>query len=100
MLDQEDIYAALNEVIDPELGIGFVELGLIYAVECDEENNVTITYSLTTPGCPIAGVVDEMLRDALYDLEGIGEVTPTLTFSPPWTMEMMSEDARFDLGLI
>ena len=100
MLSQEDIYAALNEVIDPELGLGFVELGLIYAVECDADNNVAITYSLTTPGCPIAGVVDSMLQDALYDLVGNGEVTSTLTFSPPWTIEMMSEDARFALGLL
>ena len=99
MLSQEEIYEALNEIIDPELGMGFVELGLIYEVECDKEDNVTVTYSLTTPGCPIAGEVEGMIKEGLYDIT-TGEITAKLTFSPPWTTEMMSEDAKFALGLL
>ena len=100
MVNEKEVYDALNEVEDPELGLGFVDLGLIYAVECDDDGNVAVTYSLTTPGCPIAGEVEGMIREGLYDVDGIGEVTATLSFSPAWKPEMMSEDAKFALGLL
>ncbi len=93
----EDVNDALREVIDPELGLDFVELGLIYGIEIDG-GVVSITYTLTTPGCPIGPQVAEQIDEFVSELEGVTEVRSELTFSPPWTPERMSEDARFALG--
>ncbi len=97
MTTAEDVTEALREVIDPELGLDFVELGLIYDVGV-EETVVKVTYTLTSPGCPIGDQVAEQIEEFVGELEGVQEVQPTLTFSPPWTPERMSEDARFALG--
>jgi metal-sulfur cluster biosynthetic enzyme len=88
---------ALREVIDPELGLDFVELGLIYDVAIDD-GTVSVTYTLTTPGCPIGPQVSEQIEEFVSELDGVEEVQPTMTFSPPWTPERMSEDAKFALG--
>jgi metal-sulfur cluster biosynthetic enzyme len=93
----EDVTDALRDVIDPELGLDFVELGLIYDVEV-EGPTVRITYTLTSPGCPIGPQVSEQIEEFVGELEGVEEVQPTMTFSPPWTPELMSEDAKFALG--
>jgi len=84
-------------VIDPELGLDFVELGLIYDVEVDGPT-VRITYTLTSPGCPIGPQVSEQMEEFVSELEGVEDVQPIMTFSPPWTPERMSEDAKFALG--
>ncbi len=93
----EDVTDALRDVIDPELGLDFVELGLIYDVEV-EGPTVRITYTLTSPGCPIGPQVSEQMEEFVGELEGVEDVQPTMTFSPPWTPELMSEDAKFALG--
>ncbi len=93
----EAVTDALRDVIDPELGLDFVELGLIYDVEV-EEGTVRITYTLTSPGCPIGPQVAEQMEEFVSELDGVQEVVPTMTFSPPWTPELMSEDAKFALG--
>ena len=93
----EDVEAALTNVIDPELGLDFVELGLIYDVEVDG-GTVHVTYTLTSPGCPIGPQVSEQIEEFVGELPGVEEVLPTMTFSPPWTPELMSEDAKFALG--
>ncbi len=97
MVTVEDITDALRDVIDPELGLDFVELGLIYDVEI-ERGTVKITYTLTSPGCPIGPQVSEQMEEFVGELEGVTGVQPTMTFSPPWTPELMSEDAKFALG--
>jgi metal-sulfur cluster biosynthetic enzyme len=97
MATVEDITDALREVIDPELGLDFVELGLIYDVEI-EDGSVRVTYTLTSPGCPIGPQVSEQIEEFVSELEGVEDVQPTMTFSPPWTPERMSEDAKFALG--
>ena len=84
-------------MIDPELGLDFVELGLIYDVEVDGPT-VRITYTLTSPGCPIGPQVSEQMEEFVSELEGVEDVQPIMTFSPPWTPERMSEDAKFALG--
>ena len=93
----DEVTEALRDVIDPELGLDFVELGLIYDVEV-QDATVRVTYTLTSPGCPIGPQVAEQIDEFVSELDGVQEVQPTMTFSPPWTPERMSEDAKFALG--
>ncbi len=97
MATVDEVTDALRDVIDPELGLDFVELGLIYEVEVDA-STVRVTYSLTSPGCPIGPQVSEQIEEFVGDLDGVDVVEPTMTFSPPWSPERMSEDAKFALG--
>jgi metal-sulfur cluster biosynthetic enzyme len=98
MVTVDDVNEALRDVIDPELGLDFVELGLIYGVEVDDNGTVRVTYTLTSPGCPIGPQVSEQIQEFVGELEGVSDVQPTMTFTPPWTPELMSEDAKFALG--
>jgi metal-sulfur cluster biosynthetic enzyme len=97
MVNVEDVTDVLRDVIDPELGLDFVELGLIYDVAI-EGSAVRITYTLTSPGCPIGPQVAEQIEEFVGELDGVEDVQPVMTFSPPWTPERMSEDAKFALG--
>jgi metal-sulfur cluster biosynthetic enzyme len=97
MVSVEEVQEVLRDVIDPELGLDFVELGLIYDIEV-EGGNVKVTYSLTTPACPIGPQVSEQIEEYVSELDGVQQVEPVMTFSPPWTPERMSEDAKFALG--
>jgi metal-sulfur cluster biosynthetic enzyme len=93
----DDVEDALTNVIDPELGLDFVELGLIYEIEVDE-GKVDVTFTLTTPGCPIGPQVTEQIQEFVGQLEGVSEVQSHMVFTPPWTPDLMSEDAKFALG--
>ncbi len=101
------IYEGLKNVIDPELNINIVDLGLIYKVELLPEKKgkepwVLITMTLTTPGCPLAGEFDRMTKDALWETPGLDvdkDIQIILTFDPPWVTDMMSEEAKAELGL-
>src|SRR5688500_7818401 len=95
--DRDDVTEALEEVIDPELGLDFVSLGLVYDVEI-ENSDVYITFTLTTPACPIGPQVSEQMKEFVGDLDGVEGVHPKMIFDPPWSPEMMSEDAKFALG--
>jgi metal-sulfur cluster biosynthetic enzyme len=97
MATVDEVTDALRDVIDPELGLDFVELGLIYEVEVDG-GTVRVTYTLTSPGCPIGPQVSEQIEEFVGDLDGVQDVQPTMTFTPPWSPELMSEDAKFALG--
>jgi metal-sulfur cluster biosynthetic enzyme len=97
MPTEEEVYEALEEVIDPELGLDFVSLGLVYDVEI-EKDEVFVTFTLTTPGCPIGPQVTEQMREFVGDLDGVAKVHPKLVFDPAWSPEMMTEDAKFALG--
>ena len=97
MVDEELVTEALSNVIDPELGLDFVELGLIYGIEIDG-GDVSVTFTLTTPACPIGPQVSEQMREFVGELEGVEKVHPKMVFDPPWSPEMMSEDAKFALG--
>lgn len=97
MPTSEQVTEALTNVIDPELGLDFVELGLVYDVEV-EDGTVGITFTLTSPGCPIGPQVSEQMKEFVGELEGVERVEPKMVFSPPWTPERMSEDAKFALG--
>ena len=93
----DEVEDALSNVIDPELGLDFVELGLIYGVEVNG-GDVHVTFTLTSPGCPIGPQVSEQIEEFVGELEGVDDVTSAMTFQPPWTPERMSEDAKFALG--
>jgi metal-sulfur cluster biosynthetic enzyme len=97
MVSVQEVTDVLRDVIDPELGLDFVELGLIYDIEVDG-GTVKVTYTLTSPGCPIGPQVSEQIEEFVSELAGVEEVEPTMTFSPPWTPERMTEDAKFALG--
>ena len=97
MIDEDDVLEALTNVIDPELGLDFVELGLVYGVEVDE-GTVRITFTLTTPACPIGPQVSEQMEEFVGEVPGVEEVVTTMVFTPPWTPDRMSEDAKFALG--
>ena len=93
----DDVQDALSNVIDPELGLDFVELGLIYDVEI-EEGSVFVTFTLTSPGCPIGPQVSEQIEEFVSELDDVQNVYSKMVFTPPWTPDMMSEDAKFALG--
>ena len=97
MVSVEEVQEALTNVIDPELGIDFVELGLIYDIAIDQAK-VHVTFTLTAPGCPIGPEVSEQIDEFVSELDGVESVSSAMVFSPPWTPERMSEEAKFALG--
>ena len=99
MVTVEEVTDALREVIDPELGLDFVELGSdLRRRGRRRRSRARSRYTLTSPGCPIGPQVSEQIEEFVGELDGVTEVQPTMTFSPPWTPERMSEDAKFALG--
>lgn len=94
---KKDIYAKLNEVLDPELGISIVDLGLIYNVEINRKN-VKIIMTLTTIGCPLFGLISGQVREKIKELKGVCDVEIELTFDPPWNIDKMSKEGKIQLG--
>ena len=94
---KEQVIEALRNVHDPELGINIVDLGLVYGVEV-EGDTVHITYTLTTMGCPIGPLIEAEIKQFLSGVEGIENVDAEMVLRPPWTPEMMSEEAKAALG--
>lgn len=97
---KKQIEKKLREVVDPELNISIVDLGLVYGVAIDKNNNVKITMTLTTIGCPLISLIEQEIKNKLQEI-GIGEkkVEIQLTFDPPWSMEKMSSQAKAMLGI-
>ena len=98
MVTEAEVMDQLENVIDPELKINIVDLGLIYEAEVSEEDNVDILMTLTTPGCPLHGVFDEMVKKEVRKIEDVGDIEVELTFEPRWSPEDMSDEARDELG--
>ena len=94
---EEQVFEALRAVEDPELGMDVVDLGLVYDVIVAGPS-VKVIYSLTSMGCPAGQQIEEQIREVAAAVDGVDEVTTELTFSPPWSPEMMSDDAKFVLG--
>lgn len=97
---KEEVVQALQTVNDPELGIDIWNLGLVYTVDVDDDNNVKIEYTLTTMGCPIGPMIEDEIRSATAYIEGIGELNMEMVMYPPWTPEKMSPLARSALGFV
>ncbi|MDQ3876964.1 MAG: metal-sulfur cluster assembly factor [Actinomycetota bacterium] len=97
---KEEVIEALKTVNDPELGIDIINLGLVYDVAVDDDNNVKVEFTLTTMGCPIGPMLDEDIRNSTQYIEGIGDVTTELVMYPPWSPEKMSPLAKSALGFV
>lgn len=92
------IIERLKDVFDPEIPVNIYDLGLIYNVDVDDSNKASIIMTLTAPGCPVADILVEDVRQAALAVDSILEVDVELTFDPPWDKSMMSEEARLELG--
>jgi FeS assembly SUF system protein len=91
---------ALHTVYDPEIPVDIYELGLIYDLNIDDGGNVDVKMTLTAPGCPVAGSMPDMVKEALERVESIGKVDVELVWDPPWDKDRMSEAAQLTLGMI
>ncbi|MGG7618507.1 metal-sulfur cluster assembly factor [Bacillus coreaensis] len=96
---KDSIMGALELVVDPELGIDIVNLGLVYDIEMDEEGTATITMTLTSMGCPLAGSIVENVKEALSDIPEVKNTEVNIVWSPPWSKERMSRYAKIALGI-
>ncbi len=96
---EDEVIEALREVYDPEIPVNIVDLGLLYGIEIGD-GRIDVTMTLTAVGCPMAGEVMGEVRDVLMQLPGVKDAGVKLTYDPPWSPERMSEDARWELGMI
>jgi FeS assembly SUF system protein len=93
------IVTALKSVFDPEIPVNIYELGLIYKIDIDQENNVALKMTLTAPGCPVAGEMPDQVRDAVAGVEGLGDIDVELVWEPSWHPGLMAETAKLQLGM-
>ncbi|WP_323037579.1 SUF system Fe-S cluster assembly protein [Pararhodobacter sp.] len=96
----ESVVEACRSVYDPEIPVNIYDLGLVYTITLDEENAVKIVMTLTAPGCPVAGEMPGWLADAVNSVAGVKDVDVEMTFDPQWGMDMMSDEARLELGFM
>lgn len=96
---KENMMGALELVVDPEIGMDIVNLGLVYNVEMDDEGLATVTMTLTSMGCPLAGTIVDQVKRSLADIPEIKDVEVNIVFNPPWNKEMMSRYAKIALGI-
>ena len=97
--DKSMIIEALRTVFDPEIPVNIYDLGLVYRNDIDDRGQVTVEMTLTAPGCPVAGEMPKWVAVAVAAVEGVGEVNVCLVWDPPWNQDMMSEEARLELGM-
>ena len=96
----EKIVRTLKTIYDPEIPVDIYELGLIYDVFVNEDNHVKVLMTLTTPNCPVAETLPLEVEDKVRSIEEVAEAKVELTFDPPWTRELMSEEAKLELGFL
>ena len=99
MTIEERVYEALTKVIDPELKLPITDMGLVYDVKVSDKK-AEIKVTLTTMGCPMAGAITEQVREAAEAVEGINKASIELVWDPPWSVEMMTDEARMHLGML
>jgi len=98
MLTEETVLETIKQIIDPEVGISIVDMGLIYGVDIHDKT-VDVTMTLTSPGCPAGGQIVNGIQHVTQQLDGVDEVNIDVVWTPRWTMEMMSEDGKDELGI-
>jgi metal-sulfur cluster biosynthetic enzyme len=96
---EEEVKNNLKNVYDPEIGVNIVDLGLVYDADVSESGDVLVTMTLTSLGCPLGPVIVQEVQGALKDLPGVADIDVKLVWSPPWSPDMMSEEARDELGI-
>ncbi|NPD15929.1 SUF system Fe-S cluster assembly protein [Xinfangfangia sp. D13-10-4-6] len=96
----EQVADACRTVFDPEIPVNIFDLGLVYTITISDENAVKIIMTLTAPGCPVAGEMPGWVQEAVEATPGVRDVEVEMTFDPPWGMEMMSDEARLELGFM
>lgn len=96
----DSVVEACRSVYDPEIPVNIYDLGLVYTIEISSENDVHVIMSLTAPGCPVAGEMPGWIAEAIEPLAGVRTVNVELTWEPPWGMDMMSDEARLELGFM
>ncbi|CRK74675.1 MULTISPECIES: SUF system Fe-S cluster assembly protein [Nereida] len=96
----DNVVEACRSVYDPEIPVNIYDLGLVYTIEINDENEVNVLMSLTAPGCPVAGEMPGWVADAIEPLAGIKQVQVDLIWEPQWGMDMMSDEARLELGFM
>ncbi len=97
---ETEIVRVLKNIFDPEIPVNIYDLGLIYEVDVDDNNVVTITMTLTAPNCPMADDLIAEVHQGIQGIDGVKEVKVNLVFDPPWDKSMMSEEAMLELGLL
>lgn len=96
---EENIMGALENVLDPEIGIDIVNLGLVYGIDLDENGTLTVTMTLTSMGCPLAGQIEDEVKNVLKDLPEVKDTVVNIVWNPPWSKERMSRYAKIALGI-
>mgnify|MGYP000122511390 CR=1 FL=1 len=96
---KDDVREGLKQVYDPEIGINIVDLGLVYDADISEAGDVLVTMTLTSLGCPLGPVIVQEVQSALKSFPNIGDIDVKLVWSPPWTPDLMSDDAKDELGM-
>ncbi len=96
----EEIISVLKTVYDPEIPVDIYELGLIYDVQISDDADVKIIMTLTTPNCPVAETLPQEVKDKVGEVQNVKSVDLELTFEPSWNKDMMSEEAKFELGML
>lgn len=97
---RDKIDDVLRSVYDPEIPVNIVDLGLVYEMNILEDNNVEVIMTLTAPGCPVAGDIVFEVKNKLEALEEVNDAHVQLVFNPPWTMDMMTDEAKLELGFM
>ncbi|MFA6676485.1 MAG: iron-sulfur cluster assembly protein [Bacteroidales bacterium] len=95
-----NIVRSLKQVYDPEIPVNIYDLGLIYNIDLDKDYKATIKMTLTAPGCPVADELIEQVNDAVMDAPGVTDAEINLVFEPEWDKDMMSEEAKLELGFL
>jgi FeS assembly SUF system protein len=95
----DEAIAMLKTVYDPEIPVDIYELGLVYKVVIDEDANIKVEMTLTSPACPVAGTLPVEVESKLRSIEGVNDVTVEIVWDPPWTPDMMSEAAKLQLNM-
>ena len=100
MILRDKVIKEIKKIYDPEIPVNIYELGLIYDINIDNENNVKINMTLTSPNCPVAETLPVEVEEKVKSIKTVNNVSVQIVFEPPWTKEMMSEEAKLELGML